>query len=112
MAITRNYLALTLTLVGGTATNLLAALQTALTAAEGGVVPPSGREMTIQNDPNSGYPLLIGDAKIATSPQRCGIVLGSGQSKTYRGLVAQECPMGSIYLRSTGAAVVNVEIWC
>lgn len=109
---TRSYLAITLTLTAATATNLQNAINTALAAAEGGNAPTSGSEITIQNDPSSPAALLIGDAKIATSPQRCGTVLGSGQAKTYRSNGAvQRCPLGSLFLRSTGAAIVNVEVW-
>jgi hypothetical protein len=109
---TRSYVALTLTLTLNTTTNLLKALQAALTAAEGGTVPATGHEITIQNDPNSGFPLYVGDASIATSTQRCGYILGAGQSKTYRSSGPQNCPVGAIFLRATGAAVVNVEVWC
>jgi len=109
---TRGYVALTLTLTLNTTTNLLKALQAALTAAEGGTVPGTGREITIQNDTSSPAPLLIGDANVASSTQRCGAVLGAGQSKTYRSSSVQDCSVGAIFLRSTAAAIVNVEVWC
>lgn len=108
---TKSFLAITITLTAATATNLFDKMQTALTAAEGGVVPSTGREITIQNDPNSPAEVLIGDAKVLSSPQRCGTYLGSGQAKTYRTSGVQSCPLRSIYVISSGAAVVNIEVW-
>jgi len=101
------YFGITVTLVANTPTSLLAALR--LVDA---TVPATVRELTIQNDMASPDALFIGDPSIATSPQRCGYQLGLGDSKTYRSSSVQDVPVGRLYLRSTAAAIVNVEGWC
>jgi hypothetical protein len=103
---------MTITLVGATVTNLYTALQAALTAAEGGVAPPTAREYTIQVDAASPASVLVGDAKVKASPQRCSYSLVAGQSKTFRSSGVQDCPLLPVYLLSSGAAIVNVEVWC
>jgi hypothetical protein len=112
MSLTRNYLGMTITLTANTVTNLYTALQAALTAAEGGVVPPTAREYTIQNDASSPAAVLVGDARVHASPQRCSYSLVAGQSKTFRSASVQDCPLLPVYLLSSGAAILNVEAWC
>lgn len=102
-----DYFGITITLAGGTATNLLTALR-----AVDSSVPATAREVTVQNDISSPAALLIGDPSVATSALRCGTQLGIGAAKTYRSSSVQDVPIGRLYLRSTGAAVVNVEGWC
>jgi hypothetical protein len=104
---TLNYFGITITLAANTTTNLLNALR----AIEPDC-PATAREVTLQNDVTSPQALFIGDAKVASSPQRCGYELGLGDTKTYRSSSVQDVPLGAIFLRSTGIDVVNVEGWC
>lgn len=96
------YFGIQLTLTPATVQQLLVLLQ-AVDPNIGGSV----RQLSIQNDSASPAVVLVGDAAISTS--RYGYQLNVGSSKTYQGTDTQSVPLGAIFFRSTGAALLNVE---
>lgn len=74
--------------------------------------PGSCRALEIQNDPDSGDYLLIGDSNVDIGPpQRCGFKLGGGESFSYgEGLGSDAVPLANIYLFSETELIANVQI--